>query len=363
MRAIQSSGMELQVIAAGMHLSPQFGNTIREIEKDGFRIVSRIDMTFASDSLGAMAKSIGVGVYGLAQAIEDASPDCVLILGDRVEAFAGAVSAAALNCVVGHLHGGEITRGGLDESMRHAITKLSHLHFAASENSRRRIIRMGEDPRRVFNVGSPALDVLRQTRFLSRHELERKLGIVLRRPLVVVVQHPVTSRSDSAADEMRETLEAVKASNVTAVVLHPNSDSGGRRMIDIIRAYSSESWLTVVPSLPHEEYLSLIRLADVLVGNSSSGIIEGPFLHVAAVNVGERQDGRDRGINVLDTPHEREAIRRTIHQALSDAKFRRGLKRCRSPYGEGQTSRRIIDVLRCTQVSPDLIQKQLAYEK
>lgn len=361
MEAIPAAGLDLRVVVTGMHLLPQFGNTVDEIESDGFDLV-RVPMASECDSHAAMVQSIGAGVSGLGKAFETIDPDAVLLLGDRVEAFAAAIAGSALNRVVAHLHGGEVTRGGLDESMRHAITKLAHLHFPATKKSGDRIVRMGERPDRVFVVGAPGLDVALNVKPLTEADLQAGLGVLLRHPLVVLIQHPVTTHADSAASEVRASLEALESLGHQTICIYPNSDPGGRRMIDVIESFRGRAWLHIVPSLPHRTYLSLLRRADVLVGNTSSAIIEAPCLQLAAVNIGERQQGRERGDNVIDCEPTAAAVRAAVERALRDESFHERVRQSVSPYGDGHAGTRIAMILSDTAATRDLLQKQLTYE-
>ena len=361
MEAIRENGLQLKVVAAGMHLSHEFGNSYQLIERDGFDIAARVDMLLSGDNHAAMAKSIGIGIYGMAQALESLDPDVVLVLGDRVEAFAGAVSGAALNRVVAHLHGGEVTRGGLDESMRHAISKLAHIHFVATQASRERLLRMGERPDTVHQVGAPGLDSLLDTKWREVPQLAAELGFALTMPYLLIVQHSVTTDADAAEHQMTETIEAARGMGLQSIVVYPNSDAGGRRIIGIIESYRGEPWLHIVRNLSRHTYLSLLKHAAVLVGNSSSGIIEAPSLHVAVVNVGTRQSGRERSTNILDVAPIRGEIRAAIHRALHDETFRSSVRACMNPYGDGKTSERIVGVLRKVTRAPQILQKQLAY--
>ena len=361
MEEIRAIELELRLVVTGMHLRPEFGDTYREIEADGFTIDAKVEMAAPGDDYAAMVQSIGVGVSGIGRALESINPDVVVVLGDRIEAFAAAIAGAGLNRVVAHIHGGEVTRGGLDESMRHAITKLAHLHFAATEKSRERIIKMGEDADRVFTVGAPGLDSVLRTNWLEPSDLEREVGIPLRRPLVVLVQHSVSTAAEKAAAEIRETLEAVRQVGHQTICLYPNSDAGGQRMIEVIESYRGQPWLHILPNLDHVAYLSLLRCADVLVGNTSSGIIEAPSFYLPVVNIGERQAGRERSNNILDVPPRREDIKRAIDRALGADGFRAAVRACSNPYGDGKASTRIVDVLRRVRITHDLLQKQLAY--
>jgi len=361
MNEIRLSGLELRLIVVGMHLSPEFGNTVTEIEQDAFNIDARIDMGLCRDNNVAMTKSIGIGIYGMAQALESIDPDTILVLGDRVEAFAAAVSGAGLNKVVAHIHGGERSKGGLDESMRHAITKFAHLHFVATEGSRERVIRMGERPETVYVVGAPGLDSMLGTKLYDHKELEYQLGFRLERTFLLVVQHPVSTDSDNAPSQMRETLEAAKEVGNQTILVYPNSDAGGRRMVEVIESYRSQPWLHIFPSLDHFAYLSLLKHASVLVGNSSSGMIEASSFHIPVVNIGIRQAGRERSTNVIDVNHDRTEIKQAIQRALTDQNFRAQVQSCVNPYGEGKASKRIVEVLGRLDITPDLLQKQITY--
>jgi UDP-N-acetylglucosamine 2-epimerase (non-hydrolysing)/GDP/UDP-N,N'-diacetylbacillosamine 2-epimerase (hydrolysing) len=358
MDEIQDAGLERRLVVTGMHLQAEFGQTDLEIEADGLSIDMRVPMAAADDEPAAMVQSIATGLSGLGRAFEALAPDVVIVLGDRVEAFAAAIAAAGGGRVLAHLHGGEVTRGGLDESMRHAITKLAHLHFAATEKSRERIIRMGERPDRVFAVGASGLDAARRSPRLSLDDLEKAIGARLAKPLVVLVQHPVTTRADEAAGEMREALEALAATSQTTVCLYPNSDAGGRRMIEVIESFRGRPWLRIHPSLDHATYLSLLARADLLVGNTSSGIIEAPFFRLPFVNIGDRQAGRERADNVIDVPARRGEIGLAVGRVLSDREFRERIGRSKNPYGDGRASERIVAVLCRTEIGPELLQKQ-----
>ncbi len=358
---IRKSGLQLGVIVGGMHLSHEFGNSYQLIEQDGFDIAARVDMLFSGDNHGAMVKSIGIGIYGMAQALESLNPDVVLVLGDRVEAFAGAVSGAGLNKVVAHLHGGEVTRGGLDESMRHATSKFAHVHFVATERSRARLIKMGERSDTIHQVGAPSLDTILTQKLYGLEHLKEELGIPLKKPFLVIVQHPVSTEADASGMHMKETLEAVRKVDHQAIVVYPNSDSGGRRMIEVIESYRGEPWLHIFRNLSYTTYVSVLKHAAVLIGNSSSGIIEAPSFHVPVVNIGPRQAGRERSTNVIDVPPARGEIQNAIHRALHDTEFQSRVQACVNPYGDGTASRRLVQVLRELRIDLQLLQKQLTY--
>jgi GDP/UDP-N,N'-diacetylbacillosamine 2-epimerase (hydrolysing) len=361
LKAIQARpGLELALVATGMHLSREFGYTITEIKRDGFQIAARVDMMPADDTPAAMAESVGRGITGLVRAWQRLKPDIILVLGDRTEPLAAAVAGAYMNIPLAHIHGGDVC-GNIDDSARHAITKFAHIHFPATKTSAERILKMGEEAWRVRLVGSPALDVVLHEPLLPAAALAQKYALDLARPLVLVIQHPVTSQADEAPQQMQVTMEAVVASGHPAVVLYPNSDAGGRRMIEVIREYQKNPLIKAFPSLPRREYLSLMKLARVMVGNSSGGIVEAPSFGLPTVNIGIRQDGRERGANVIDCDHRKNDIIRAIKKALADKEFLAEVKKCRSPYGDGRASRRIAEILSEMEITPQLLQKKITY--
>ncbi len=363
LKAIQAQKeLELLLIATGMHLSRDFGYTVDEIVKDGFKIDARVDMSASDDTLGAMAQSIGQGIIGLTRTWEKLKPDVIVVLGDRIEPLAAAISGAYMNIPVAHIHGGDATKGGLDEYARHAITKFAHIHFPATQKSAERIIKMGEDKWRVHMVGSPALDVILNEKLLSHKSVIKKFGLDTSQPLILMVQHSVTTEVDQAAKQVTETLEALVATGYPVIVFYPNSDAGGRSILKRIKQYEKKYPIfKVIPSLPRREYLSLLSVASVLVGNSSSGMIDSPSFGVPAVNIGTRQEGRERGDNVIDVEYNRKEIIKAIKKALTDQAFLNKVKRCYNPYGDGKASIRITEVLSDMKITPELLQKKITY--
>jgi len=353
--------LKLSLVVTGMHLSHEFGYTVEQIERDGFDIEAKVDMLLSSDASVAMAKSIGLGIMGMAQTWEQLKPDIIVVFGDRVEPLAAAVSGAYMGIPVAHIHGGDSPKAGLDEYARHAITKLAHIHLPATEKSAERIIKMGEDEWRVHVVGSPALDMILNEPLLAAEVLVEKLGLDLARPLILAVQHSVTTQADEAAKQMRETLEAIVEIGNPTVLIHPNSDAGGRRMIEVVKEFESYPFIKTFKSLPRREYLSLMKVASVMVGNSSSGIIDAPSFGLPAVNIGIRQEGRERGKNVIDVGHDKQEIIKAIQKALSDKGFLAEVKECESPYGDGKTGPRIAKILSQIEITPQLFQKKITY--
>ncbi len=340
--------LALQIIATGMHLSPEFGLTYQQIEADGFSIDTKVEMLLSSDTPVGIAKSIGLGVIGFADALERLKPDILLVLGDRFEILAAAQAAMVARIPIAHIHGGETTEGAFDEQIRHAITKFAQWHFVAAEPYRQRVIQLGESPDRVFNVGSPGLDHLQYMDWLDRPTLERSLGIKLRSPLFLVTYHPVTLDQQSPSIAMQELLEALDGfPEATVILTYPNADTGGRVLIEQIDQWvkHNQHRSKAFVSLGQQRYLSLMGEADVIIGNSSSGLTEAPALKKATVNVGDRQKGRLRAKSVIDTPERSQDIMAGIHQALSD-KFQSMLPSVKSLYGTGNVSQQIKEELK-----------------
>jgi GDP/UDP-N,N'-diacetylbacillosamine 2-epimerase (hydrolysing) len=298
----------------------------------------------------------------MAQTWGKLKPDLVLVLGDRAEPLAATIAGAYMNIPVAHIHGGDACIGGnIDDSTRYAITKLAHIHFPATTKSAERILKMGEDGWRVYMVGSPALDAILNETLLSRGVLTERFKLDLSQPLILLIQHPVTTQVDEAPKQIRETLEAMREGGYPAILIYPNSDAGGRRMIKVIREYERYPFIKAFKSLPHREYLSLMKVASVIVGNSSSGIIDAPSFRLPAVNIGIRQEGRERGNNVIDVGHNKQEIIEAIKKALMDKEFLDGVKRCETPYGDGKASQRIAEILSNLEITPRVLQKKITY--
>jgi len=358
---MRSKDLELHIIATGMHLSKVHGYTLKDIERSGFRVDEVVDMSPCDDSEASMAKALGKGIIGVTEAFERINPDIVLVLGDRSEAFAGAIAGAYTNRVVVHVHGGEVTKGCIDESIRHAVTKLAHVHFPATRDGAERIIKLGERRANVHVVGAPALDVILNVAKSTPEEVAKELGLDLTKPIILAVQHPVTTQADEAADQMRVTLAALVALHEQTVLLYPNNDAGGIRMIKVIERSNFTPYIRTYPSLPQKQYLGLMATAAVMVGNSSSGIIEAPSFGLPFVNIGMRQEGRLRGDNVIDVPHDRDAIVEAVRKALHDKAFREKVSKRRNPWGDGKAAKRIVKLLSELEITEELLQKQITY--
>lgn len=359
-RIHETPGFRLDVIATGMHLMPEFGSSVEEITRDGLT-VHRIPVVHNEDTRESMAEFVGNLVGVLTKKVREINPDLILLLGDRGEMLAGAIVGTYAGIPVAHIHGGEIT-STVDEPIRHAITKLAHLHLPATEGSARRIIRMGEDPARVHVVGAPGLEAILSGSFTPREVLLEKYHIKPDEPLVLVVQHSVSAEIAEAAGQMEATLAAVAGSGSQALVVYPNADAGGRKMIKVIEeSCKKNKKLQAHKNLPHDDYLGLLKIASVLVGNSSSGIIEAPSFHLPAVNIGTRQEGRERADNVLEAGYTEREIAAAIKKALSDKDFLETVRICKNPYGRGNSSKKIVDFLRAIDFTKIGTQKKNFY--
>jgi UDP-hydrolysing UDP-N-acetyl-D-glucosamine 2-epimerase len=351
-------GITLQLYVAGAHLSPRFGETVSAIEADGWPISARVETIGASDAAVEVAAGTGAGVAGFARAFAAGRPDLIVVLGDRAEMLAAAVAALPLAIPVAHLHGGEVTEGAIDEQARHAITKLAHLHFPAAEPYARRIRQMGEEPWRVHCVGAPGLDRFARGAAMPREELARRIGLPLRRPTLLVTFHPVTLEPGEAGGHSAELAGALEMVDGDVVITYPGADAAHDAVIRRLEALAATRPGTrMIPALGEDGYRALLQEADVMVGNSSSGLIEAPSFGLPVVNVGIRQQGRLRAANVIDVGHGREEIAAGIRRALAPG-FRAGLRGLVNPYGDGNAAPRIARVLREVELGPRLVRKR-----
>lgn len=349
--------VDLKIVALGAHLSPEFGTTIREIEKDGFEIDARIECLLSSDSDVGMAKTIGVATLGLADLFGKMRPDLLLLIADRYEMLAPAAVALALRIPVAHIEGGEISEGAIDDAVRNALTKLSHIHFTSTPLARSRIIAMGEEPWRVHRAGAPSLDHLRRNRLLTREELEQRLDINLRKPTLLVAFHPMTIARDTT-EEADSLFGALETFSDQVIFCYPNADAGSRLLIERSNSFiNARGHGKIYKNLDAVTYLSLLRDVEVLVGNSSSGIMESGSFALPTVNIGLRQRGRERGPNILDVPADSNLIIAGVRKAKSPD-FRRSLEGMANPYGDGYASQTIVQVLTSVPLTSDLLMKR-----
>lgn len=335
--------LTLQVIATGMHLSPEFGLTYREIEKDGFQIDRKVEMLTSSDTPVGIAKSMGLGLIGFADALSEVNPDLIVVLGDRFEIFAAVAAALVARIPVAHLHGGETTEGAFDEALRHSITKMSHLHFVAAEEYRQRVIQLGEQPERVFLVGGLGIDNIKRLKLLDRAELEASIDFQLGAKNLLITFHPVTLERSTATDQMAELLAALAELKDTQLIFTmPNADTDGRTLIKLVQQFVAQHPnARAYTSLGQLRYLSCVAQVDGVVGNSSSGLAEVPSFMKGTINIGDRQRGRLQATSVINC----EPMRQSIDVALKElytADFQASLSQVQNPYGDGGASEQVV---------------------
>ncbi len=354
----QRPDIELGVIALGAHLSPEFGYTLSEIERDGFPIVARIECLLSSDTDTGMAKTIGLATLSLADALTSWRPDLLLLIADRYEMLAPAAVALALRIPIAHIEGGEVSQGAIDDAVRNALTKLAHIHFTSTATARRRVIAMGEEPWRVHHAGAPSLDHLRRSKLLTRAEVEQKLNLDLSHPTLLVAFHPVTIHRNTT-DEADALFDALAHTGGQILFVYPNSDAGSRDLIERTQAFAANRNLArvmtrIFVNLAPLTYWSLMPHVDALIGNSSSGIMEAASFGLPVVNIGMRQQGRERAANILDAPATTPAILDRIRQARTP-EFRRSLANMTNPYGTGHAAVLIAEVLATVKLENILI--------
>ena len=359
LRRIQADpALRLHLMISGMHLSPEFGLTMTAIEADRFEIGERVEMLLSSDSPEAIAKSMGLGVIGFAQSYARFRPDILVVSGDRFEMHAAALAALPFKIPVAHIEGGDLTEGAIDDALRHSITKLSHLHFVSTTEYARRVMQLGEEAWRVTVSGAPSLDNLKSLTLLSRDELERKYGLPLEPPPLLVTFHPVTLEYEHTGEQVTELLEALKALHAPIIFTLPNADTHGRLIVQMIREFVNNGFRAhMIDNLGVHDYLSMLSYAAALVGNSSSGLIEAPSFKLPAVNIGTRQRGRIKAANVIDVGYRRDEIRQGIAKALAPA-FRDSLHNLVNPYGTGDASEKIVERLKTVPLSERILCKR-----
>lgn len=340
--------LELQLLVTGMHLSPEFGLTWKQIEQDGFPITKKIEILLSSDTAVGISKSNALAIISFAEAFEELKPEIVVLLGDRTETFAAAQAALIAGVPVAHIHGGELTEGAYDDAIRHSITKMSHLHFTATDEYRKRVIQLGEQPNTVFNVGAIGLDNIKKLQLLNRSDFEKSIGHKLLKNNLLITFHPVTLENQSAKEQFQNLLDALEElDNTLLMFTKPNSDKDGRIIIQMIDDYvkSNADEAIAFTSLGQLRYLSAIQYMDAVVGNSSSGIIEVPAFNVPTVNIGDRQKGRIMGPTIFNCDPVKEEISKALNNALKFDKT----KQYQHPYGDSNTSEKILEILKSTE--------------
>jgi len=341
------SGLILQVIATGMHLSPEFGLTFREIEKDGFQIDRKVEMLTSSDTAVGIAKSMGLGMISFADALNELKPDLVLVLGDRFEIFAAVSAALVARMPVAHLHGGETTEGAFDEALRHSITKMAHLHFVAAEEYRQRVIQLGEQPDRVFLVGGLGIDNIKRVKLLDRGELEESIDFKFGHKNLLITFHPVTLENSTAAEQMTELLEVLAELEDTKLIFTmPNADNEGRALMKMVQQFVAlHPNARAYTSLGQLRYLSCIAQVDGVIGNSSSGLTEVPTFKKGTINIGDRQRGRLQAASVINCEPTRKSIQDAMKMLYAED-FQATLKQVQNPYGDGGASEQVVQIIK-----------------
>ena len=358
-RISEDSDLHLNLIVTGMHLSPEFGNTVKAIENDGFQIGDRVEMLLSSDSPEGIVKSMGLGAIGFAQAFSGYRPDILVVLGDRFEMHCAALAALPFKIPVAHIHGGEITQGAMDDALRHSMTKLSHLHFVSTQKYADRVIQMGEEPWRVKISGAISLDNLHTVKILNQEELADRFGLHFdKRPFLLVTYHPVTLEYENTEWQISELLAALEAVGLPVIFTMPNADTSGRIIARKIEKFvETHTRAQAVNNLGTQGYFSMMAIASAMVGNSSSGIVEAASFELPVVNVGIRQKGRSRNTNVIDVDYERKSIIKGIEKA-GDPEFRSNLRGLQNIYYSGGASEKIVDVLKQMQLDNKLMIKK-----
>jgi len=356
----KNSFLKYSIFASDMHLSGSFGKTIKSVEKRA-QNVYKIDTLINSDSKVARAKSIGIGILSYSQMLDMLKPDLVFLLGDRGEVLAMAIAAMELNIPIIHLFGGDITQGGVDELVRHAITKLANIHLTSNQSSADRILKMGEDSWRIYKIGSPALDLIKQSRFTNKETIFKKFSLYENKPVILLLQHSVTWQVDQTEKQIIETLKAITEFDFQIIAVYPCSDPGYETIINNLEKYSRKTNLRVYKNIEFEDFWGLMNIANIFIGNSSAGIMETASFKIPFINIGIRQEGRLRADNVIDVAHDRDKIKKAIQKSLFDSAFIKQVQNCISPYGDGTASKKIVSILENLKLDSKLIQKKMTY--
>ena len=344
----KDNALELYLIVSGMHLSPEFGMTYQEIEEDGFEINAKVEMLLSSDSPAGISKSIGLGVIGFADEFQRADLDMLILLGDRYEALSAAICALVMRIPIAHLHGGELTEGAIDEGIRHSITKMSYLHFTSTEQYRNRVIQLGENPERVFYVGALGVENIKKIKLMTKEELERSIHFEIDENTVIVTYHPVTLENNTVEEQFLNLLEVLDRNpKIRMIFTKANADTNGRivnELIDKYAAQNSERACAFV-SLGQKRYLSALKYCRIVIGNSSSGIIEAPSFGKPIINIGDRQKGRICADSVINCGYTQQEIQQAMETALTE-EFENKARNCRNPYEKENTAANIISVIK-----------------
>lgn len=352
--------LQLVPIITGMHLISDFGDTYKIVQKDFPKSV-KIDMTLNGDSLKDMADYLSTGIKNFTEYLNENRPDMIVVLGDRSESLAAGLAAMYLNIPIAHINGGDVTGFTIDESIRHIITKIAHIHFAHTKLNAERIKKMGEEKKRIFVTGALTLDTILNTKISSKDEIFKKYNLDSNKTTFLVIQHPITTLDDKGYSEMKELFLALDTLKEQTIVIYPNCDAGSKRLIDLLESYRDKQYIHIFKNLPHEEYLSLMKSVDLMMGNSSSGIIESPSFKIPVINIGKRQQGREKSENIVDVESDKNKLLKAIDFALNNKDFQKKVKRCENKFGDGNAAKKIIKKIKEVKINDKLIQKKLTY--
>ncbi len=355
--------LEIQLVVTGAHLSDSYGFTVDEIRSDGYVVADEVESLLNGDLAPTRVKGLAIQLQGIVQTVARLSPDILLVLGDREESITTALVGSYMNIPIAHVGGGDRAVGNVDDQVRHAVTKLAHIHFATNHESAKRILRLGEQSFRVFDVGNPGLDRLLQTPSVDADELSSRLGFIIKddEPFIMLIQHVISTEIEQAYEQMKITLEAVCELGIKTVLSYPNSDAGGQQMIRAIREYESFPFIYAAKNIPRLEFVNLMRRASCLLGNSSAGLLEAPLLKLPVINVGNRQEGRLHAENVEFVRHDKGEIVAALQRAVFDESYRAKVRLCSNPYGDGHSSIRIADLLASIPLNKELLIKDITY--
>lgn len=358
----ESKDLELKLFVTGLHLLPEFGLTLAEIENDGFKIEAKIKMYGKVLKPTYHGRALAEGIKGFSLEFYRTKPDLLVVLGDRFEVLAATLAAISLQLPVAHIHGGDKTDSGhIDESIRHAISRFAHIHFTATKEHAQRLIKMGEESWRIYNVGALGLDSIKTQKLISKSSLSKKLGLNFKKKVVVCIFHPVSLEKEKTGEQMHEIMVAIKDLRIQTAIIYPNNDTGSQAIIKEIENSRELPNIKSFYNLNHLEYISLLKYASVLIGNSSSGIIEAPSLRLPVVNIGSRNVGRDHSNNVIFVHTKKNNIIKAIKKTLEDKRFKDKVKNCINPYDGGNTSKKIINILSNIELNDKLKKKKITY--
>jgi UDP-N-acetylglucosamine 2-epimerase (non-hydrolysing)/GDP/UDP-N,N'-diacetylbacillosamine 2-epimerase (hydrolysing) len=356
----QERTLALLPIITGMHLLPEFGNTGKLVKKD-FPRSKTVPMTLKGDHRGDMAQYLASGISNFTKFLDKTRPDILVVLGDRSESLAAALAALYLNIPIAHINGGDVTGTTIDESIRHAITKLAHIHLAHTKENAERVEKMGEEKKRIFVSGALTLDTILHLQLPPKEAIFAKYHLDPNKPTFLVVQHPITTLKDCGYSQLKELFSALDTIKEQTIMMYPNCDAGGKQFITLIKSNEKKPYLHTFVNLTHEEYLSIMKSVDVMIGNSSSGIIEAPSFKLPVINIGTRQQGRARSVNIIDVKPERHEILDAIDFALNNKEFLKKVRTCRNQFGDGTAAQKMVKIFKELSLDEALIQKQITY--